>query len=212
MFDDSLPSRCPCRNPSLASSYSHPNQNSAASRSSKFLTIRLTRIHDDLRGIAHSNDGEKDAKPAKRREDRGKVKADDEPGLRLSRQVLRLCKIRLHQRFRWYSRHPVNRFGKVQGDLVAKEFNQDAASSSQAWRKDAVPDESTWRLEATEEDQEHLNFAEDSKSRRLVASGNSKTEGEDKIWPHISKIYRLRTAQGEGFLNCETKIWSQSER
>ena len=25
-------------------------------------------------------------------------------------------------------------------------------------------------------------------------------------------IYRLRTAHGEGFLNCETKIWSQSER
>ena len=34
-------------------------------------------------------------------------------------------------------------------------------------------DVSTRRLVATEEDQEHLNFPEDSKSaRRLVASGN----------------------------------------
>ena len=45
--------------------------------------------------------------------------------------------------------------------------------------------ESTRRLVATEEDQEHLNFPEDSKStRRLVASGNSGTKGRDKIGPH----------------------------
>ena len=45
------------------------------------------------------------------------------------------------------------------GKLGAREFNQDAASSSQGWQKDAVR-----RLVATEEDQEHLNFLEDSKS------------------------------------------------
>ena len=71
----------------------------------------------------------------------------------------------------------------------AREFNQDAASSSQAWQKDAVLDESTRRLAATEEDQEHLNFPEDSKStRRLVGSGNADTKGKDNIWPHNLQI------------------------
>ena len=71
------------------------------------------------------------------------------------------------------------------GRLGAREFNQDAASSSQAWQKDTVLDVSTRRLVATEEDQEHLNFPEDSKSTmRLVASGNSDTKGKDKIGPH----------------------------
>ena len=67
---------------------------------------------------------------------------------------------------------------------------------------------STRRFVATEEeDQEHLNFHEDSKStRRLVASGNSETEGKDKIWPrNLRIIYRLRAEHAEGFLNCETK-------
>ena len=43
----------------------------------------------------------------------------------------------------------------------------------------------TRKLVATEEDQERLNFLEDSAStRKLVASGNSETEGSDKVWPH----------------------------
>ena len=55
--------------------------------------------------------------------------------------------------------------------------------------KNAVLDESTRRLVATEEDQEHLNFPEDSKSTgRLVASGNADTKGKDKIWPHNLQI------------------------
>ena len=67
----------------------------------------------------------------------------------------------------------------------AREIDQDAATRSQAWQKDAVLDESTERLVATEEDQEHLNFSEDSKStRNFVASRNSETEDEDEIWPH----------------------------
>ena len=70
------------------------------------------------------------------------------------------------------------------GKLVAREFNQDAASSSQG-KKDVVPNVSTRRLVATEEDQEHLNFPEDLKStRKLVPSGNPETERKDKIWPH----------------------------
>ena len=71
------------------------------------------------------------------------------------------------------------------GRLGAREFNQDAASSSQAWQKDALMDESTRRLVATEEDQKHLNYPDDSVStRQLVASRNSETEGGDKAWPH----------------------------
>ena len=53
------------------------------------------------------------------------------------------------------------------GRLGAREFNQDAASSSQAWQKDAVLDEST---------------------RRLVASENADTKGKDNIWPHNLQI------------------------
>ena len=54
------------------------------------------------------------------------------------------------------------------GRLGAREFNQDAASTSQAWQKDAVLDERT---------------------RRLVASGNADTKGKDNIWPHNLHIY-----------------------
>ena len=54
------------------------------------------------------------------------------------------------------------------GRLGAREFNQDAASSSQAWQKDAVLDEST---------------------RRLVASENADTKGKVNIWPHNLHIY-----------------------
>ena len=71
------------------------------------------------------------------------------------------------------------------GKPGARDRNHDAASSSQGWQEDAVLDASTRRLATTEEDQEHLNFLENSIStRKLVASGNSETEGSDKIWPH----------------------------
>ena len=74
--------------------------------------------------------------------------------------------------------------------LDAKEFNRDAASNSKGWQEDAVLDVGTRKLVATEEDQEHPNFLEDSIStRKLVASGNSETEGSDNISPqnlHIS--------------------------
>ena len=69
--------------------------------------------------------------------------------------------------------------------LEAEEHNQDAASSSQGWQKDAVLDVGTRKPAVREEDHEHLNFPEDTIStRKLVASGNSETEGKDKIWPH----------------------------
>ena len=83
------------------------------------------------------------------------------------------------------------------GKLDARDRNHDAASSSQGWQKDAFLDVCTWKLVATEEDQEHLNFPEDSQSTgKLVApgypgypgtrgnSGDSETEGNDEDWPH----------------------------
>ena len=101
------------------------------------------------------------------------------------RQVLRLCTVQLRRKVRGYSGHPVNLIGGVQGGLVAREHNQDAASSSQLWQKDAILDESTRRLAAAEKHQELLNFHENLKStRKPVASGNSNSEGTDKIWPH----------------------------
>ena len=58
-------------------------------------------------------------------------------------------------------------------------INRDAASSSQGTR----------RLVATEEDQQHLNFPEESEStRRLLASGSSESKGREKNWPHIHHI------------------------
>ena len=51
----------------------------------------------------------------------------------------------------------------------ARDRNHDAASSSQGWQKDACADVNTGKLAATE-DQEHLNFLEDSVSTgKLVA-------------------------------------------
>ena len=47
------------------------------------------------------------------------------------------------------------------GKIGAREFNQDAASSSQGWQKDALLDGGTGKLVATEKDQEHLNYPED---------------------------------------------------
>ena len=98
---------------------------------------------------------------------------------------------------RWTRSHrgyprPCRKDWSTTGKLEAREFNRDATLSSQGWQKDAVLDVST---------------------RKIVASGNSEIEVKDEIWPTQSPcINRLRTAHGEGFLICETKIWSQSER
>ena len=87
------------------------------------------------------------------------------------------------------------------GKPDARDRNHDAASSSQGLQKDALLDIGTGRHVATKEDQEHLNYPEDSESaRKLVAPenpgnlGNSGTEGNDKDWPHnlhISTNYVL---------------------
>ena len=75
------------------------------------------------------------------------------------------------------------------GRLGAREFNQDAASSSQAWQKDSKMYEETRRFRKRRHQRQRQHLATQS--------------------PYIN---RLRTAHGEGFLDCETKIWSQSER
>ena len=71
------------------------------------------------------------------------------------------------------------------GRPVAREHNQDGASSSQVWQRDTEMDESTRRLVAAEKDQQLLNFHQNPKSaRKLVASGNSDIDGTGTVWPH----------------------------
>ena len=48
------------------------------------------------------------------------------------------------------------------GKPEARNSNHDAASSSQGWQKDALLNGGTGKLVAAEEDQEHLNYPEDS--------------------------------------------------
>ena len=55
-------------------------------------------------------------------------------------------------------RAPCHPDWKSTGRPVAREHNQDAASSSQVWQKDAILDESTRRLVAAEKNRELLNF------------------------------------------------------
>ena len=81
------------------------------------------------------------------------------------------------------------------GKLDARDRNHDAVSCSQGWQKDAFADANTGTPVVTEEDQEHLNYLEDSVSTgKLVApgypgnSGNSGTDGNDKDWPHILNV------------------------
>ena len=129
----------------------------------------------------------------------------------LSRQVLRLCRIRLRRKAWGYSKHPVEKIGQVQGNLTQK--NQDAASSSQGWKKDAVLDVGTRKLIATEEDQVHLNFSwrfsEQEETRRFRKLRNRR---QWQILATQSPFFnKLRAAHGEGFLDRETKIWSQPD-
>ena len=87
-----------------------------------------------------------------------------------------------------------------------REHNQDAASSSQVWQKDAILDESTRRLAAAEKHQELLNFHENLKiTRKPVASGNSNSEGTDKIWPH-----NLQTSTA--YIPASWEVFSNTER
>ena len=120
-----------------------------------------------------ASDGEKDARTGRRRQDRGKVRAhDDEPGLH--------C---LDKFFDCADSGCVEKPGDTQSalwkilvkyrEIEAKEYNQDAASSSQGWQKDAVPDVGT---------------------RKLVASGKSEIEGSDKIG-HTIPFYQQTTCR-----------------
>ena len=109
----------------------------------------------------------------------------------LSRQVLRLCRVRLRRKAWGYSKHPVEQLGQLQGNLTQEIAITTQRRVLKDGKKDALLDVSTGRHVATKEDQEHLNYPEDSEStRKLVApenpgnSRNSGTEGNDKDWPH----------------------------
>ena len=101
----------------------------------------------------------------------------------LSRQVLRLCRIRLRRKAQ-------DAQGTLSKWLVKYRETWEQENSIKTQRRvlkrgKKMQFESTRRLLATEEDQEHLNFPHDSIStRQFVASGNSETEDEDKNWPH----------------------------
>ena len=75
-------------------------------------------LHSDFQlDQLHQNDGEKDARTGRRRQqDRGKVKTDDdEPGrLRLDKYF----EVRLRRKDLGYSKHPVEQIGQVQGNLT----------------------------------------------------------------------------------------------
>ena len=75
-------------------------------------------LHSDFQlDQLHQNDGEKDARAGRRRQqDRGKVKTDDdEPGrLRLDK----FFEVRLRRKALGYSKHPVEQIGQVQGNLT----------------------------------------------------------------------------------------------
>ena len=77
------------------------------------------------------------------------------------------------------------------GRLGAREFNQDAASFSSVEKRCG----SGWKYEETRRFRKRRH----QRQRQHLATQS----------PYI---YRLRTAHGEGFLNCETRICSQSER
>ena len=86
------------------------------------------------------------------------------------------------------------------GKPDVKEHDQDAASSSQGRQKDAGLNGVTGKLVTTEEDQERLNYLEDSVGTvKLVgpeypgSPGDSEAEDNDKVWPlhlHISPNYK----------------------
>ena len=116
--------------------------------------------------------------------------------------------------------------GSSSGKPDARNSNHDATSSSHGWQKDAVLDVGMRKLVATEEDQEHLKYSEDSVGTgKLVAlgyqgypgipgdSGDSEAEGNDKDWPHQLHISPNDVQHMETVfsLDCEAKIWSQPD-
>ena len=111
----------------------------------------------------HQNDGEKDARTGRRPQDRCNAKADDdEPGC--------FC---------------LDKFFDCE-QLDARVRNHDAASSSQGSQKDAFLDVSTGKPDATEEDQEHLNYPEDS-----VSTGNLSPQDVQEL-QEIQEIQETR--------------------
>ena len=142
------------------------------------LSLLLSEFH--LHQL-HEVDGEKDARTGRRRKDRGKVKGDDEPGL--------AC---LDKFFDCAKSDCVEKSGDTQGTLskilVKYKGNLKQEDSIEAQRRVL---------------KDGKNMVLDVSTRKLVASGNSETEGEDKVWPHnfhISKhgVLRRRSSRRSG--------------
>ena len=85
-------------------------------------------------------------------------------------------------------RHPVKMIGQVQGDLEQE-------NSIKTQRRVLKLGKRFKKYEETRRFRKRRH----QRQRQHLA-----TQSPD--------IYRLRTAHGEGFLDCETKIWSQSRR
>ena len=159
-----------------------------------------------------TNYGEKDARTGRRRQDSGKVKADDdEPGLH--------C---LHKFFDCAESGCVEKPGDTQSTLLNRlvkyrdtwrkrsqsrrgvEFSRMAKRCSSGCRYEEIrrdrrrpgTPEFPWRLIST-----------------LVASGKLRNRRQwQKLATQSPYINKLRAAHGEGFLDRETKIWSQADR
>ena len=99
--------------------------------SAQFAALRVSALP------AAQNDGGRDARTRRRREDRGKVRADDdELGLHCLYKFFD-CKIRLRRKVRGHSRHPIKIIGQVQGNLKQEpsvEFSRMAKRCSSGWK------------------------------------------------------------------------------
>ena len=137
------------------------------------------------------NDGEKDSRRERRREDCGNVKADVKKLVSHAATSSSTVQSPIASKSPVTRRAPCHPDWKRTGKLVAREHNQVAASCSQVWQKDAEMDKST---------------------RRLAASGISDIDGKGTPWPQSAYIYRLRFTSWESCLECATEIRSQTGR
>ena len=75
----------------------------------------VRNIHGRQPNQLRQSGGEKDARTERRRKGRGKVKADDEPGLICLDKFPHCARIQLRRKPLGYSNHPVEQIRQVQG-------------------------------------------------------------------------------------------------
>ena len=131
----------------------------------------------------------------------------------LSLQILRLCRVRLRLKARdtqgtlskWLDKFRETWSNRIQSRRSV-EFSSVAKRCSSGWKYEETRSdrrrpgtlEFPWRFKKYEETRRFRKRRHQRQRQHLA------TQSPD--------VYRLRTAHGEGFLDCETKIWSQSER